>query len=88
MARCDLCSNNCPAHMLETLPPFEQAAGVADLCPTCTQRVNKIRRDLVATLPAQMRAVITEIKEIKAPLPNHREDWHSLMRRFTREIWS
>ena len=85
MARCDLCGNNCAAHMLETLPDFEQAAGVADICPACSTRVNKIRSDLVATLPAQMRKAITEIKD---PPADHRESWRRTMREFTRQLWA
>lgn len=86
MARCDLCGENCAAHMLETLPPFEQAAGVADICPSCTQRVDKIRRDLVATLPAQMRKAITEIKP---PPPEYRErGLQRAIRQFTRQLWA
>jgi hypothetical protein len=86
MARCDLCGNNCAAHMLETLPDFEQAAGVADICPNCTQRVAKIRRDLVATPPAQMRQ---SIRQLKRQPPTHQLGSlrHSL-RRFLRGVWT
>ena len=86
MARCDLCGCSCELHMLETLPEFEQAAGVADICPSCTETVDQIRRDLVATLPVQMRQ---SIRQLKRQPPTH---WigslrHSL-RRILRGVWT
>lgn len=58
MARCDLCDAHCDANTLQELHHADRTAGVKDVCPSCYHWLDTLRRQLLDSVPGQIRAAI------------------------------
>lgn len=69
MAKCDLCGGHCRANDLAQLLDQYQAAGVVDICPSCTKWTNKQKSDMLDEIAPRMRAAIAARKGAQPQAP-------------------
>ena len=60
MAKCDLCGGAVPARELEQLMPSYRVDGIEDICRSCTKWANKLKSDLLDSIPVDMQKAIQE----------------------------